>query len=49
MGVVLLQQERMADSLQAFQRYLELWPNAPDRERVKEQVQNLGFWLAARN
>ena len=48
-GVALLQQERMADSLAAFTRYLELWPNAPDRDRVQEQVRNLGFWLASRN
>jgi regulator of sirC expression with transglutaminase-like and TPR domain len=48
-GVALLQQERMADSLEAFKRYLELWPNAPDRDRVQEQVRNLGFWIASRN
>ena len=48
-GVVLLQQERMAESLAAFSRYLELAPNAPDRESVQEHIRNLGSWLAARN
>jgi regulator of sirC expression with transglutaminase-like and TPR domain len=48
-GVVLLQQERMAESMAAFNRYLELWPGAPDRERVQEQIRNLMAWLATRN
>jgi regulator of sirC expression with transglutaminase-like and TPR domain len=48
-GVVLLQQERMGESMAAFNRYLELWPGAPDRERVQEQIRNLGAWLATRN
>jgi len=49
LGVALMQQERMADSLKSFRRYLELFPGAPDRETVQEQIDNLTHWLAARN
>jgi regulator of sirC expression with transglutaminase-like and TPR domain len=49
LGVALLQQERMAESLQSFRRYLELFPGAPDRDTVQEQIRNLNHWLAARN
>ncbi len=48
-GVALLQQRRMGDSLAEFRRYLELSPNAPDRERVEEQIRAVAFWLASRN
>lgn len=49
LGVALLQQERMADSLKAFQHYLELFPGAPDRDAVQEQIRNVVRWLASRN
>jgi regulator of sirC expression with transglutaminase-like and TPR domain len=49
LGVALLQQERMADSLKAFNRYLELFPTAPDRDTVQEHIRNLTHWLASRN
>jgi regulator of sirC expression with transglutaminase-like and TPR domain len=49
LGVALMQQERMAESLQSFQRYLELFPGAPDRDIVQKQIRNLTHWLAARN
>ncbi len=49
LGVVLLQQERMAESRSAFERYLELWPSAPDGDQVREHIRNIGFWLAGRN
>jgi regulator of sirC expression with transglutaminase-like and TPR domain len=48
-GVALLQQQRIAESLRAFRRYLELAPNAPDRDRILEQIRNLTFWIASRN
>lgn len=48
-AVALLQQHRMRDALGAFQRYLELSPDAPDREGVEEQIRNLAFWLASQN
>jgi regulator of sirC expression with transglutaminase-like and TPR domain len=48
-AVALLQQHRMRESLDSFRRYLELSPNAPDRERVEEQIHNIAFWMASRN
>ena len=48
-GVALLHQQRTRESLGAFQRYLELWPDAPDREAVEEQMRSISFWLASRN
>jgi regulator of sirC expression with transglutaminase-like and TPR domain len=48
-AVALLQQHRMRDALCAFKRYLELSPEAPDRERIEEQIQNIAFWIASRN
>lgn len=48
-GVALLQKHHMAEALAAFKRYLELSPGAPDRERIEEQIHNIGFWLASRN
>ncbi len=48
-GVALLQLERMAESMAAFRRYLEIFPKAPDRDRINEQIKHLAFWLAARN
>jgi regulator of sirC expression with transglutaminase-like and TPR domain len=49
LGVAMLQQHRMSDALAEFRRYLELSPNAPDRERVEEQVRAVAFWLASQN
>lgn len=48
-GVVLVQEHRMHEALRAFRRYLELSPEAPDKERIEEQIQNIAFWIAARN
>jgi len=48
-AVALLQQHRMREALGAFQRYLELSPEAPDRARVDEQIHNIAFWMASRN
>jgi regulator of sirC expression with transglutaminase-like and TPR domain len=48
-GVALLQQQRMGDALADLRRYLELSPNAPDRERIEEQIRAVAFWLASRN
>jgi len=49
LGVAMLQQHRMSDALAEFRQYLELSPNAPDRERVEEQVRAVAFWLASQN
>ncbi|HVW86199.1 MAG TPA: transglutaminase-like domain-containing protein [Bryobacteraceae bacterium] len=48
-AVALLQQQRMADALAGFRKYLELSPGAADRERIEEQMKTLAFWLASRN
>jgi regulator of sirC expression with transglutaminase-like and TPR domain len=48
-AVVLLQMKRIAPALTAFRRYLELAPEAADRQLIEEQIQNLGLWLASRN
>ncbi len=48
-AVALLQQHRIAEALAAFRRYLELSPEAPDRERVEEQMRSMAFWIASRN
>ncbi len=48
-AVALLQQHRMAEALAAFKRYLELSPDAPDRDRIEEQMSSIAFWLASRN
>jgi regulator of sirC expression with transglutaminase-like and TPR domain len=48
-AVALLQQHRMREALAAFKRYLELSPEAPDRERIDEQIHNIAFWMASRN
>jgi regulator of sirC expression with transglutaminase-like and TPR domain len=48
-AVALMLEQRVAESLAAFKRYLELSPNAPDRERIHEQMRNLAFWMASRN
>ena len=48
-AAALLQERRIAEALTAFQRYLSLAPDAPDREKVQEQMRNIAFWLASRN
>jgi regulator of sirC expression with transglutaminase-like and TPR domain len=48
-AAALLQERRIADALAAFRRYLTLAPNAPDREKVEEQMRNIAFWIASRN
>jgi regulator of sirC expression with transglutaminase-like and TPR domain len=48
-AVALLQQKKVGVALGAFRRYLELAPEAPDRERIQEEIRNLAFWLASRN
>jgi regulator of sirC expression with transglutaminase-like and TPR domain len=48
-AVVLLRQNQMQEALAAFQRYLELCPDASDREQIEEQIHNITFWLASRN
>jgi regulator of sirC expression with transglutaminase-like and TPR domain len=48
-AVALLQEHRMREALNVFQRYLELSPEAPDRERIEEQIHNIAFWIASRN
>lgn len=48
-AAVLLALERMTESLEAFRRYLELAPDATDRQNVEEQMRSLAFWIASRN
>jgi regulator of sirC expression with transglutaminase-like and TPR domain len=48
-GAALMQEQRLREALGAFQRYLELSPEAPDREAVEEQIRNISFWLASKN
>jgi len=48
-AVALLQEHRLVEALAAFGRYLELSPDAPDRERIEEQMHNIAFWMASRN
>lgn len=48
-AVALLQQHRIPDAFAAFKRYLDLSPDAPDRERIEEQMRNIAFWIASRN
>ena len=48
-GVALLQLRRMRDSLASFRRYLELSPEASDKEQITEQIRNVAFWMASRN
>lgn len=48
-AAALLHERRNAEALTAFQRYLALSPNAPDRERVEEQMRSIAFRIASRN
>jgi len=45
----LLEQHRIAEAIGAFKRYIELAPEAPDRDQIEDQIRNLAFWLASRN
>ena len=48
-AVARLQQQKMAEAMGDFRKYLELWPEAPDRGRIEEQMRKLAVWIAARN
>jgi regulator of sirC expression with transglutaminase-like and TPR domain len=48
-AVALLEQHRIAEAIGAFKRYIELAPEAPDRDQIEDQIRNLAFWLASRN
>ena len=48
-GVALLQMKRIPAALAAFRRYLELLPEAPDKERIQEQIRSLAHWMASQN
>jgi regulator of sirC expression with transglutaminase-like and TPR domain len=48
-AAALMHEHRNAEALAAFQRYLTLSPNAPDRQKVEEQMRNIAFWIASRN
>ncbi len=48
-AVALLQEHRIQEAFAAFKRYLDLSPEAPDRERIEEQMRNIAFWIASRN
>ena len=48
-GVALLQMKRIPAALAAFRRYLELSPDASDKERIQEQIRTLAVWLASQN
>jgi len=48
-GAALMQLERTREALSAFQSYLELSPQAKDREAVEEQIRSISFWLASQN
>lgn len=48
-GVALLQMQRIPAALAAFRRYLELSPDASDKERIQEQIRSLALWLASQN
>lgn len=48
-AVAMLMQRRTSDALAGFRKYLEMVPDAPDRDRIEDQIRNLTHWLAARN
>ncbi len=48
-GVALLHLRRIPEAAAAFRRYLELNPNASDKEAIQAQLRSLGHWLASRN
>jgi regulator of sirC expression with transglutaminase-like and TPR domain len=48
-AVALALLKRMNAAMAAFQRYLELSPNAEDKAQIEEHMSRIAFWLAARN
>lgn len=48
-AVAHLQLQQFQRSLDDFKRYLELNPEAPDRESIEDHLRNLTFWLASKN
>jgi regulator of sirC expression with transglutaminase-like and TPR domain len=48
-GVALIGMRRYNAAFEAFKRYLELSPEAPDRQRIEEHIRSLAHWMAIRN
>ena len=48
-GVALMHLRRIPEAVAAFRRYLELRPDAPDRDVIQQELKSLRHWLAARN
>jgi regulator of sirC expression with transglutaminase-like and TPR domain len=48
-GVALLIARRMQEAFAEFKLYLNLAPEAPDRESIEDQMRNLAFWMSSRN
>jgi len=48
-AVAHLQLKQFRRSVEDFKRYLELSPDAPDRDRIEEHLRDLTFWLASQN
>ena len=48
-AVAHMQLKQFRRSVEDFNRYLELDPEAPDRRRVEEHLRDLTFWLASKN
>lgn len=48
-GVALLQLKRIPAAMAAFRKYLELAPEAADRETIQDQIRSLAQWLASQN
>ena len=48
-GVALMHLRRIPEAVAAFRRYLDLPPDAPDKETIQDQLRSLGHWLASRN
>ncbi len=48
-GVALMHLRRIPEAVAAFRRYLDLRPDAPDKETIQDQLRSLGHWLASRN
>ena len=48
-AVALVQEKRGAEALSGFRRYLELAPDAPDREQIEEHMRDISQWIASRN
>jgi regulator of sirC expression with transglutaminase-like and TPR domain len=48
-AVALLQMKRIPAAMAEFRRYLELAPDARDREQILDQMRQLAQWLASQN